>query len=74
MSTAAIPEAIAQLKHHLDEFRSTRPRGRKLPESVWQAAVELARQHPRLEAMVTQGSRHSQTVSFQVKTDMEIPD
>src|SRR6266852_9847835 len=45
MSTAAIPEAIAQLKHHLDEFRSTQPRRRKLPESLWQAAVELAREH-----------------------------
>src|SRR5712692_3940265 len=45
MSTAAIPEAIAQLKHHLDEFRSTQPRRRKLPEWLWQAAVELAREH-----------------------------
>src|ERR1039457_3494450 len=29
----------------LDEFRSTRPRRTKLPEAVWQAAVELAREH-----------------------------
>jgi hypothetical protein len=34
-----------QLQQQLDQFRSTRPRGTKLPESVWQAAVELARQH-----------------------------
>jgi hypothetical protein len=29
----------------LDQFRSTQPRRTKLPESLWQAAVELARQH-----------------------------
>ena len=45
MSTAVIPEPIAQLQHQLDEFRSTQPGRRKLPESVWQAAVELAREH-----------------------------
>jgi hypothetical protein len=45
MSTAVIPEPIEQLRHQLDEFRSTQPRPRKLPESLWQAAVELAREH-----------------------------
>jgi hypothetical protein len=30
-----IPEPIAQLQRQLDRIRSTRPRGRKLPESVW---------------------------------------
>jgi hypothetical protein len=45
MSNAVNPESIAQLQRQLDEFRSTQPRGRKLPESVWQAAVELAREH-----------------------------
>ena len=45
MSTAAIPEPIAQLQRQLDQFRSTQPGRRKLPESVWQAAVELAREH-----------------------------
>jgi len=29
----------------LDQFRSTQPRRTKLPESLWLAAVELARQH-----------------------------
>ena len=29
----------------LDEHRSTRPHRTKLPEAVWQAAVELAREH-----------------------------
>ena len=37
-----IPEPIAQLQNQLDQIRSTEPRGRKLPESVWQTAVELA--------------------------------
>ncbi len=45
MSTAVIPEPIAQLQRQLDQFRSTQPRRRKLPESVWQAAVELAREY-----------------------------
>ena len=44
-STPPIPEAIVQLQQQLDQFRSTRPRRTKLPESLWQAAVELARQH-----------------------------
>ena len=44
-STPAIPEPIAELQRQLDQFRSTQPRRTKLPESLWQAAVELARQH-----------------------------
>ena len=44
-STSPIPEAIVQLQRQLDQFRSTQPRRTKLPESLWQAAVELARQH-----------------------------
>ena len=40
-----IPEPIAHLQYQLDQFRSTQPRRTKLPESLWQAAVELARQH-----------------------------
>jgi len=44
-STLPIPEPIAQLQRQLDQFRSTQPRRTKLPDSLWQAAVELARQH-----------------------------
>jgi hypothetical protein len=40
-----IPEPIAQLQRQLDQFRSTQSRRTKLPESLWQAAVELARQY-----------------------------
>ena len=39
------PEPIVQLQRQLDQFRSTQPRRTKLPESLWEAAVELARQH-----------------------------
>src|SRR5271155_1905303 len=39
------PEPIVRLQRQLDQFRSTQPRRAKLPESLWQAAVELARQH-----------------------------
>lgn len=44
-SAPAIPEAILQLQRQLEQFRSTQPRRTKLPEPLWQAAVELARQH-----------------------------
>src|ERR1700735_4063111 len=44
-STPAIAEPIAELQRQLDQFRSTQQRRTKLPESLWQAAVELARQH-----------------------------
>ena len=40
-----IPKPVAQLQRQLEQFRSTQPRRTKLPESLWQAAVELARQH-----------------------------
>ena len=40
-----LPEPIEQLQRQLDEFRSTQPHRTKLPETLWQAAVELARQH-----------------------------
>ena len=44
-STTPVPEAIAQLQRQLEQFRSTQPGRTKLPESLWQAAVELARQY-----------------------------
>ena len=44
-SASPIPEPIVQLQLRLEEFRSTRPHRTKLPEALWQAAVELARQH-----------------------------
>ena len=40
-----IPGAIEQLQRQLDEFRNAQPHRTKLPETLWQAAVELARQH-----------------------------
>ena len=40
-----IPEPIAQLQRHLEQIRSTQPPRSRLPESLWGAAVELARQH-----------------------------
>jgi len=42
---APIPEAIAQLQRQLDQFRSTQRVRTKLPDTLWQAAVELARQY-----------------------------
>ncbi len=44
-SALPVPEPILQLQRQLDQFRSTQPHRTKLPETLWQAAVELARQH-----------------------------
>lgn len=44
-NTLPIPEPIVQLQRQLDQFRSARPHRARLPEALWQAAVELARQH-----------------------------
>lgn len=43
-STPPISEPILQLQRQLEDFRSSQPGRVKLPESLWQAAVELARQ------------------------------
>ena len=43
--TAPIPEAISQLQRQLEQFRNTQPGRTKLPEPLWQAAVELARRY-----------------------------
>src|SRR5438067_1560037 len=43
--SAPVPEAIVQLQRQLEQFRGSRPARAKLPESLWQAAIELARQH-----------------------------
>lgn len=42
---SVVPDSVQQLGQQFDEFRSTRSGRRKLPESLWQAAVEQARQH-----------------------------
>lgn len=43
--TGAIPEPIVHLQRQLEEYRRTRQRRAKLPESLWKAAAELAQQH-----------------------------
>lgn len=40
-----IPEPLEQLQRQLEQFRSTQSRRTKLPEPLWRAAVELARQY-----------------------------
>lgn len=44
-SNVPIAEPIVQLQRQLDQFRSAQPHRAKIPEGLWQAAVELARQH-----------------------------
>jgi hypothetical protein len=38
-----IPEPIAQLQREFERFRSSHAHRTRLPESLWQAAVEMAR-------------------------------
>ena len=44
-STHPTPEPILKLQRQLEDFRSSQPGRTKLPESLWQAAVELAQQY-----------------------------
>src|SRR5438128_12484214 len=44
-ASRSIPEPVIQLQRQLEQFRNSQPARKKLPESLWQAAVELARQH-----------------------------
>ena len=44
-STHPTPEPILKLQRQLEDFRSSRPVRTKLPEPLWQAAVELAQQY-----------------------------
>jgi len=44
-SALPIPESIVQLQFQLEQFRSSHPYRTRLPETLWQSAVELARQH-----------------------------
>jgi len=44
-STSPTPEPILHLQRQLEDFRSCQSGRTKLPEPLWQAAVELARQY-----------------------------
>lgn len=44
-STSLTPEPILQLRCQLEDFRGGQSGRPKLPESLWQVAVELARQY-----------------------------
>jgi hypothetical protein len=40
-----IPEPLMQLQHQLEQWRTRRPPRSKLPESIWQSAVDAAKQY-----------------------------
>lgn len=61
-STAPTPEPILQLQRQLEDFRSRQPARTKLPESLWQAAVELAR--PRHAGAISASSHITPAFSF----------
>jgi hypothetical protein len=43
--TSSIPKPIERLQRKLDRFRSSHPYRARLPGTLWQSAVELAREH-----------------------------
>ncbi|HTF63962.1 MAG TPA: hypothetical protein VK638_14855 [Edaphobacter sp.] len=43
--TIQVPESIHLLHQEFEQFRRTRTGRMKIPEALWQAAVEQARQH-----------------------------
>ena len=45
MPNISLADSIPQLQAQLEEFRATHPRRTKLPDSLWQSAVKLARRH-----------------------------
>jgi hypothetical protein len=44
-TNAVIPEPIVQLQRQFEQFRSSHALRARIPEALWRAAVELARQH-----------------------------
>ena len=44
-SHVQLPEAIVQVQQRLEQWRATKANRTKLPETFWQSATELARQH-----------------------------
>ena len=44
-SKSPTPEPILQLQRQFEDFRSSQSRRTRLPESLWQAAAELAQQY-----------------------------
>lgn len=41
----AIPDDLLQLSQRLEEWRSANPPRTRLPEPIWEAAVEMAQRH-----------------------------
>jgi hypothetical protein len=41
----AIPDDLLQLSHRLEQWRSAHPPRTRLPEPIWEAAVEMAQRH-----------------------------
>ena len=41
----AIPDDLLQLSQRLEEWRGANPPRTRLPESIWEAAVEMAQRH-----------------------------
>lgn len=44
-SATVVAEPILQLQRQLEQFRSSHAHRARIPEALWQAAVELAHQH-----------------------------
>jgi len=42
---AAVPDDLLQLSQRLEQWRSANPPRTRLPEPIWEAAVEMAQRH-----------------------------
>ena len=45
ISTPTVKPTLEVVRNQLDAWRKRRRRGRRIPETLWQAAVELCREH-----------------------------
>jgi hypothetical protein len=44
-NASVVAEPVLQLQRQFEQFRSSHPLRARIPEALWRAAVELARQH-----------------------------
>ena len=68
---APIPEPIVQLQRQLDQFRSTRPRRTKLPESLWRVLpASLCVSPPESRFLLGQEAADGGSADFELAGDL----
>jgi len=62
-----LPPAAGRIRERIDEWRRTRLRRTRMPEDLWEAATELARDHGAWATARALGVRYD-TLSFRLRT------